>query len=870
MSNQPKGSATKAEKAMMGRTGVDNNYWAPPAPTTGLISAVLCSDIEKQKVVMMDSSSVVAREYSHGNTVAAVPLAHYRASTYSGRNRRKDAADFLSGKSPLYSDIDHFKTIHSNIEDLVRQMLNYYEPRVAISMLASMEMQDLNKITAQQWKPTGYFLDPQASDQMLAKGSEHIRKKYFDLVVKKYVIALEGTPYLKMGHRELIMEDWDPSDTMTGLPTCASGARSHEARLAMLSCLPNPFSLTPRQFISGMQGLGAELGLVELSLMYSPMLSTRFGPRNKFMRIWERVPGGYRSHEEYKALYNRVRFVWPAPYHVNFMLSPLYVQMSNARQRINGLWHDPVSQSKYIPLLQNQGDYAVSIDFSGMDTCMHQQLIMEMLQSLQRGGFHQWTTEFFMTLYPMMGLVIPSVQGTTGQGSLIKGPTRTWASGFKLTSEMDTHFGAATILSCLDQIYPGTSDKWLADQFTFGELGDDIVFTLPSKLTDEQKAAVERHALQVWNAKLEIINDSMFLKWFLPLTPEIKVPTRSLSRFIQQTFFNEEKYDGSKGGTRPNAVMRLALAARTIGLQQHPDIGKWWPTILSVLHKLKFMEDAPAEYIKGLESLQPVLTPSDVAEIMRYSLTQPGYFDDILSRSKFEPSAAALVEYLTSQGYDALTAFAPAHQVIRKMYLDALETPRQPWAYQALIAFVDAAISRPTSDSGGGSDKTGSDDDTDDDENDGLSADEAAAADAMSELYAEDPWLLFSSIITDVGKKAEAARKYEDKIKAGRKQSNVNARERRYEIIDERVQKIGRIAEKARQLSVDKANGDITPKQAGFAIQELMSPELVQIIRDSVADEKQAEQLSNEDSSTIGFSDSLDEPLDEFLDEEFY
>jgi hypothetical protein len=617
------------------------------------------------------TASAIHDLISRGAKLTEIPLRYYRESIYSGVNRKLDNSEFLKGKETLYDDLEHALRVRHMTDSLIKEMIAFYDRDEAtlesegIRDLASMEMQDLDKVTAQHWKPTGWFLNSPVTDAEVPKLSEDSRAM-LRKVAAHYGEVLRSTGLDSMHPAELTLMDSDPQDTMTGSPTFASGDNTHEARITLLAASPRPSDHSPAEYKLALDSLNARLGLPD-HVIYSPVLSTRHGPMRKPVKLFTRTPAGYEAHFDSVGAYDRTRFVYPAPYLLNFILSPVYVQMAGVRKKKLGLWHDPESQASYIPKLQQQGKTPWSIDFSGMDTGMFPSIIQEINSALIKAGFSRWALELFSELYGDMGIIFPSYYGRPGSATFLQGPVRPWCSGFKLTSEYDTIYGAAVLLDCLEQQIPGISDQWISGSFVFLELGDDVHFTHDGNIDAEK---LRTDALSRWGAKLEIIRDAMFLKWLLPTSPEIPEMTRPLSRFIQQTIYNEDSYTGVKGGDRPPAVMRLALMARMTALDKHPHFTRWWPAIYKLLLELKFVRDASPEYQNALRQGKAVLDVGDEQVIFAYSQRESTYLDSLKERAKFEPSAAALLKILIDLGMD--DAESPADVGIRQQYVKAL------------------------------------------------------------------------------------------------------------------------------------------------------------------------------------------------------
>jgi hypothetical protein len=547
-----------------------------------------------------------------------------------------------------------------------------------------MEMQDLPKITAQQWKPTGWYLNSPITDAEVPQLGEYARsfvKKICDYYGRRLKMLNLPTDIY-----QLIAMDDDPPDTMTGAPTFASGDRTHEARLAILRAIKSPTDATPQEWVADILALEQKFMMPEKT-MYSPVVSTRMGPLKKPVNLWVRNEGSFSCSTKSVGAYNRTRFVFPAPYYINFLLSPLYVQMSGVRKHKLGLWHDPDHQTKYIAKLRAQGHKPWSIDFSGMDTGMFKHVVLAFVRGLRDAGFCRWSAEMFELMYPQMGITFPHYGGDPSMSSMITGDATPWCSGFKLTSEMDTIYGMTVLLSCLELQHPGITDMWMNDKWCFLELGDDIMFTTDFDIDGEKLA---KDALELWGAKLEIIHDAMFLKWFIPVDPQIPKLTRSFARFIQQTFYNEDRYSGVEGGTRPDAIMRLALMARMQGLQNHPHFEVWWPKVYAIVAKLKYIQSGTPAYKERLRSGTPSLSEGDESEILAYAQRQPSYFLNLRARASYEPSAAQALRMMEDNNLSL--NMDPIAQQMRELYITALKERPSAEAYATLGEYITPLI----------------------------------------------------------------------------------------------------------------------------------------------------------------------------------
>lgn len=656
--------------------------------TSSLLSARLGFPIVIEKLSQQLSSAQLVSDLArHGVSTTELPLRLYNEGSVHGKPRKLDNSDCITGKENLYPSMEQFLDIYSSLEALIKEMLAFYKPKEASDMIASMELQDLDKVTMQQWKAPGWHVQmPFSPDQKADLGPEALSA--IDRVVARYRKAL-GNDYSQTadpnGWKAATLEDSDPPTTLTGMPAMASGDLTLTTRLTTLKAWPSPLDYEPEMWVNACNSLGASLSLPP-NVVFSTTVATRLGPLRKPANLFAITGGGYQALYSSVSAVNRVRFVYPIPYPINFLLSSIYVSLSDARRRILGLWHDPESMDRYLPKLKSQGSIPWSIDFSGMDTTMSPGLILAINAALVKHDFYSMPLNKFSALYPKIGILMPSLQASPSTCTFLQGKKKPWPSGMKLTSEYDTIFGASVLLSVLDVLRPGTFDEWERGEFMFCELGDDIMFTANWEVDPDQ---LTKLAKDMWGADLKIMKDAIFLKKFMPVIPSVPKLTRPLARFIQQTFFNEDSYTGIKGGDRPDAIMRIALSARMESLSDHRDFHLFWPKIFPIVAKLGYMERSPSTYVKAIETGKPTYMREDILETAAYSAKVPDYLAKLLDRAKFEPSAAAFVRTLEAEGL-SFDLSLPGPEV-RKLLLEAfLHTPnaKDLQELQRLITYV--------------------------------------------------------------------------------------------------------------------------------------------------------------------------------------
>lgn len=654
--------------------GGDNEFWnhlTPKVDVTKLIPSNLSmAKIDIRPVQDMTSTVDAAqRIIQRGGSVIDMPFSYYRLSSL-GRPRRLDNADLLVGKEPVYGDMDNLKSVDASTRQLVSDMLRRYQDQVSTSFIARCCMEDLPKISWQQWRYPGWTTQSPIADQDIPQLSSR-QTAIIRRVIRHYkrVLKAKYPELLKMSSKQLRMLDDDPPDTLTGMPLCASGPDSIAARIAILNLIQDPEQVDV-PYSNHLDSVGAALSLPE-GYMYSPMLATRQGPlnRTKYVPLNVLDEGGFFAAFEAAGAYSRARFVYPAPFHMNYILSPLYVLLSHARKAITGLWHDPESRLKYIQSLK-ASKYPYSVDFSGMDTSIFPHIIHALIDGLLSEGIAPAISEVFQEVYAKAGILYPHYAGDTKLASFVQGAIRPWQSGWKLTSEIDTLVGLCVFFDSMMEQDPTILDKWEKGDYVVAMLGDDTLFTSDKPINVKLFADA---ALSNWGSKLEVIQDVMFLKWMLPLTPEVPKLTRPLSRLIQQTLFNEDRYSGGEGGDKPPAILRLGLSSRMVGIKDHPHFSLWWPQIYSIFEKLIYVKDATPSWRGALlRGDIPPVDEKDAMSILQYSARVPSYFSQLLSRSKWEPSAATAVRLISDHASIA-SVVAPPNDAIRSAYAAALD-----------------------------------------------------------------------------------------------------------------------------------------------------------------------------------------------------
>jgi hypothetical protein len=231
---------------------------------------------------------------------------------------------------------------------------------------------------------------------------------------------------------------------------------------------------------------------------------------------------------------------------------------------------------------------------------------------------------------------------------------------------MDTLYGATTLLTALEQQVPGITKSWVNGGFTFAELGDDIIFTLPKQLDVERFA---KDAKQICGADLEVLeNDALFLKTMLPLLPVIQHVCKPVSRLLQQTLFNEDSYEG-KGGVTPDAILRLGLMARADHFNWHPLAADLLDVVTPPILSLGFVERSSTTYKANVRKGIFKLDEGDEEAIQLYASRNPFYVDDLVDKAKYMASAADTLKLLADVGI--AIGMSRDSLALRKLYVKA-------------------------------------------------------------------------------------------------------------------------------------------------------------------------------------------------------
>lgn len=649
----------------------------PYDPSPSDLKGVMSIGLDRISIEKLDkpitSQSIIDTVSKFGMNYSEVGLHLFRDSKF-GKPARKDNLDLLTGY-PFYGQgaegLTNLNSVLSELSSFRDDFMGAMESQNPV--MYDMENEDFKKFNIQRRTFPGRHLQPPIS---LDFKSVVFPEDFWALhkrVIQHYVSA---STYFKTG-RDAILDGTDAKDTALGSPTFYAGDAYHAARLATLSAYPVPdYSLPPEAYVDKLEHFASTF-LPDPSLIYASYLSYRFGATNKAVPLFEPTGLGFQASSTAKFLYPRMRAVWAAAFPLNVIATPLVLRMKSSRQNILGMWHDPQKQSLYIPALQKQGKIAVEIDYSGYDTTISNELMYRTYDELRRAGYAPWEAGFMAELTLRQGAITPSFLGVTDSVSYFRGNV-TLMSGLLPTSELGSIISRTIVLYCLGKQRPDLVEAAFKGKFIMAIQSDDVLFTIDKEL--DIAAFTESAARLGITAKVKL--GSTFLKHFLPVGTVTK-RAKPFSRNAQQTLGNEDSYDG-----KPNAISRLGLAARLVGLNGHPLFSRFWPRLFDIYEQhfdyVKEISDKKA-WLAG----EPTLDHGDLRAIQQYAETASGnsVMTNLVERAAYDPSAAIVVNFLTSKGLPL--EFLEADQVsARREYTQALFSHPNEEALHTMLSFA--------------------------------------------------------------------------------------------------------------------------------------------------------------------------------------
>lgn len=657
--------------------GLDiNEGRIPDDPSPSDVAGLIPSGLEPVKFEKLDkpltSFSIIDKVEKLGMSYTEQSLIIYRQNK-QGVPRRKDNLDMIAGYPQYGQDKTGVNNLISMRQDIIAFRDEFMSAISSNPVLVGMEEEDFRKTSILRPRMPGRHLQPPISLDFTHKVIPEDFKILLTRVIKRYISA---NTYLKTG-RAAILDGTDAKDTSLGTPTFYAGEAYHAARVATMQCVPVPdYSRPPGQYIQALENFGASI-FPEASMIYASYLSFRQGATNKPMPLFKNMGLGFEATRTATSLYTRQRAVWAAPFYLNVLLTPLVLRMKSSRYNILGMWHDPQSEARYVPKLQKQGKTAFEIDYSSYDTTISNDLMSYVYSELAAQNYSPWEARLMAELTPVQGAITPSFTGAVDTVSYFRNQV-TLMSGLLTTSELGSIISISIVLYCLSKQHPQLVEQWLAGSFIVLVQSDDVLFTTDLPIDVEKfKDTATRLGI---TAKVK--EGSTFLKRFLPVGKISKI-AKPFSRNVQQTFGNEDDYSG-----KPDAILRLALASRTFGLDGHPMFTKFFPKLFDIyaahFDYVKEIDD-PDMWKKGICKL----SETDIRAIEQYAVSKAGdsVMTNLLERAAFDPSAANVINFLKDRGLDL--SFLIADQVsARREYTEALFSVPSPTAMDSMLSFA--------------------------------------------------------------------------------------------------------------------------------------------------------------------------------------
>lgn len=644
---------------------------------------VLLDHPEVVTVKPLRSVHLISAMTAVGMKVDEVPYNVYANPKAIGSPLRFDPIQEMKGYENLYSTLADFEETFSKVQKLSRRLHDKVkaalpdekvkdatlsiEQRVALA-----EFPDTEAIGTIRTKALGWFLDsPVAMDIKTTPPSQEwiavfarVAKRYAAVLNNGSKLSAAGTQLpqhvtLASSDSELRDLDSDPSDTLTGLPTLASGEATIPTRIAMLAASPM-MTGNGSKWLDGYANQLAAAAQVPTDLVLGATIANRTSSFRKFRRLWKLSPGGYISELEVKGLGSRVRNVFPIPFPINYAMAPAYKQLSTARMKIKGLWHSPQDWDLMTKELTTPGSVIVSADYSGMDTRISPSVVQIMAMELMKAGFSRFACEVLANVQKVMTIFTPSYMGTPRSSTRMKAVIP-WLSGYKLTSEIDTIYGVATTLAALARQKPTANivELWEKGEFILYELGDDTIFKLSAEINDAiDWDQFTQDAKQMVGAEVKKDVAPVFLKKIILNSGG---SPRMFARVIQQTFFNESRNEGN-----PPIVSLIGFKARIEGLKAHPWFDEFYPELLSIVLQTKFAKDL------SLTDVQPDTNLSEAHKslLAEYAASLSGldWLAELKEQAKYSKAAMdSLTIVLRS-----LPGLQDLENKDRKLYADAL------------------------------------------------------------------------------------------------------------------------------------------------------------------------------------------------------
>jgi len=647
-----------------------------PDSFKGLIPTLLDGKAEivpADPTALNTSATVLSFARSKGCDVQHVNIPLFR-STSLGKPRQLDNEDLITGYGPIFPNLGALKSAIPTIQD-VMSLIDDVTSNDKI--WNSMESEDLKKITIQRTKHPGFYIQPPFAEDIV--GFDHYSGEFLENLRVVIKMVAQGAPKLKdVSWETAVSNVVDRTESNVGLPTMLSGAgMTIKGRLLTMRALPPPLS-SPDRYFDELDKLGTDIFGFPSGMIASPVISTRFGPTAKPVKLWYGEPGSFETAYSAIGYYPRVRLVYGVPYHVNFALARLYQQLKTGVYNLLGCSPTLEGLNDTIDALRKQGKIVYTLDFSAMDQHYHNLLVAFMANEFIKCGLDPWGSRFLEQCMLRAGICFPGFEAPRSVTYFSK--FYGWVSGSQLTAIMNTIYNIAVNLTCMQQQNPSFTKSYKERGKYIAALGDDGQFT------DSFEYDLEKYtndALLHAGATLSLKHDTIFLKKILPTGWGVTSITKPFARIIQQTWFNEDSYLDRENWPE---IMILGLMARCDTIQNHKYFKQIWPTLSdAILKHSAFTEhmtrDQTASFIKGVF----MITSEQKQRIIDFGNQNENWLSTLASRAEVQPSAKEFLDLLIEAGVD-MSALLAENSKMRQMYLHA-------WFAKPSEADIDTLLS---------------------------------------------------------------------------------------------------------------------------------------------------------------------------------
>jgi hypothetical protein len=646
-----------------------------PDSFKGLIPVLLSGPPSVKEVdpkSLNTSASILSFARSRGCDVSHLALPLFR-STSLGKLRRLDNEDLVAGYQPIFGDLSGLKSAIPHIQDVISEISDIVHKD---QIWSSMEEEDLKKVTIQRVKAPGFYLQPPFAEDIV--GFDHYTPEFMANLDSVIEMVAQAAPRLSdFTWEDAVTSVVDRTESNVGMPTMLSGEGiTVKGRLLTMRALPPPTG-SPDRYFDQLDRLGTDSFGLAPGMVASPVISTRFGPSAKPVKLWYGEPGSFTTSYEAVGYYPRVRLVYGVPYHVNFALAKLYYQLKTGVYSLLGCSPTVEGLQDTINALRKQGKIVYTFDFSAMDQHYHNVLVAYMSTKFAAYGLDPWASRFLEQCMLRGGIIFPGFDSPRSVTYFSK--FYGWVSGSQLTAIMNTIYNIAVNLTCISQQNPEFAKqykqrkKYIAALGDDGQFSDDFEYDLDKYTNDAQIHA---------GATLKLQHDTIFLKKILPTGWGVTKLSKPSSRIIQQTFFNEDSYADREAWPE---VMILGLMARCDTIQGHKYFKQIWPILSNlILSHSRFTDVMPSQQKADFKSGIFTITSEQKKRVIEFGNQNENWLSTLASRAEVQPSAREFLDLLIRAGV-SVDSFLAENAKMRSMYLHAWFTKPSIGDFNALV-----------------------------------------------------------------------------------------------------------------------------------------------------------------------------------------